>query len=77
MKKLNLKDYIGAIVILENYLDGAVADYENGDIENTDLIWSSINTIELLYSLTNPLLLLSRNEYRERMEKANHEIEVF
>ena len=69
-QKLNINDYTGAIMILENYLDGAVADYENGDIENDYLIQSSIDTIKLIYSLTSPLLLLRGIEYEERMDKA-------
>lgn len=35
-------NYKGASIILENYLDGAIADYENGDVENDDVIMSSI-----------------------------------
>lgn len=70
MKKINLEDYRGAIVVLENYLDGAVSDYECGTVDNDSLIWDSIRTIKLLYSLANPILLLGGNEYEERMLKA-------
>lgn len=70
MKKINLEDYRGAIVILENYLDGAVSDYEYDTVDNDSLIWDSIRTIKLLYSLVNPILLLGGNEYEERMLKA-------
>ena len=35
-------NYKGASIILENYLDGAIADYENGDVENDEVIMSSI-----------------------------------
>lgn len=70
-KDINLDDYYGAICVLENYLYGAIADYENGDVENDSLIWDSIRTIELIYSLTEPILLLGEvRDYRERMEAA-------
>ena len=69
-KNLNIDDFTGAIVLMENYLDGAVADYENGRIENTSIIDSCIETIKLIYSLTEPILLLGGNEYEERMKIA-------
>ena len=62
-QKLSINNFIGAIVLMENYLDGAVADYENGDIENTSIIDSCIETIKLIYSLTEPILLLTDKEY--------------
>ena len=67
---LEYSDYLGAIVVMENYLDGAVADYENGDVENDNLIWSCIETIKLLQGLCNPWLLLGGNEYEKRMNEA-------
>lgn len=39
--KINLEDYRGAIVVLENYLDGAVSDYEYNTVDNDSLIWES------------------------------------
>ncbi len=68
--KLKTENYLGAIAVLENYLDGAIADYENGDVENDSLIQDSIETIKLIYALTNPILLYSVKEYEERMKKA-------
>ena len=67
---LSLEDYSGALCVLENYLDGAVADYEQGQVENIYLIECSINVIKLIYSLCNPWLLLGGLEYEERMNKA-------
>jgi len=67
---LDLEDYRGALCVLENYLDGAVADYEQGQVENDYLIECSIKTIKLIYSLCNPWLLLGGLEYEERMKKA-------
>lgn len=69
-KRLELEDYNGAICVMENYLDGALADYENGDVENDYLIDSCIKTIELIYANTNPILLYASRDYRERFEKA-------
>lgn len=69
--QIELDNYYGAICVLENYLFGAVADYENGDVENDSLIWDSIRTIELLYTLSEPILLYGDiKNYRERMERA-------
>ena len=31
-QKHDIDEYVGAILVLENFLDGAVADYENGDV---------------------------------------------
>lgn len=71
---LNYDDYIGAIVVMENYLDGAVADYEDGQVENDSLIWSCIKTIKLIQGLSNPWLLLGGNEYEKRMNEAKERL---
>lgn len=42
------KDYSGAICVLENFLEGALADYEEGDVDNVMLIE---NCIEAIYEL--------------------------
>lgn len=68
-QKYDMDDFAGAIVVLENYLDGAVADYEDGQIENDYIIHSCINTLKLIYANTKPILLLFGNEYEERMKK--------
>lgn len=70
-KRIELEDYAGAIDVMENYLDGALADFENGDVENTYLMECCINTIKLIYSLTEPFLLYgSVNDYEERLKDA-------
>ena len=71
--KFDTDDYYGAICVLENYLDGALADYECDQVENDLLIEHSINAIELL-ELSLFGYGLSR-EYRERYEKKKKEIE--
>lgn len=75
MKKyLDINDFTGAEIIMENYLDGALADYENGDVENGSLIESCIKTLKLIYANCNPWLLMgSVKEYEERYEKAKKE----
>ena len=69
-KYLDYDDYFGAVAVMENFLDGAVADYEQGDVENTALIEGCINAIKLIYAMCNPWLLLGGNEYEKRMNDA-------
>jgi hypothetical protein len=70
-KQIDYNDYAGAIDVMENYLDGALADFENGQVENTHLIEGCINAMKLIYSLANPWLLLgSVKDYEERFENA-------
>ena len=40
--------YQGACVVLCNYLDGAVADYEEGNVNNVNLILSAIAGLKKL-----------------------------
>ena len=76
MKKyLDIDDYNGAICVMENYLDGALADYEQGQVDNDYLIVCCINTIKLIYSQCNPWLLLgSIKDYQERYEQAKKKL---
>ena len=66
-------NYFGAICVLENYLDGALADYEDGQVENDYLIEQSINALELMGI---SMFGYYGNEYRERYEKAKENKEV-
>ena len=54
---------IGACIVLCNYLDGAVADYENGDVDNILLIEDCIATLKMLGDV-------SWLHYSKRMDKA-------
>lgn len=54
----------GAMIVLCNFLDGAVADYEEGWLENLSLIEDCINTLKLLGDFTG------YQEYKERITKA-------
>jgi len=57
--------YNGAVLVLENYLDGAVADFESGniDFENMYAITNCISAIKLLGSVDYLF-------YRDRMKEA-------
>lgn len=73
--KVNLdkERVLGAIVVLENYLDGAVADYENGQIDDNDTtcLEDSIYVHKILdLVLTDGWKALSGDEYEERFLKA-------
>lgn len=56
-------EHIGAVVVLEDYLDGAVHDYEEGRIEEDYVIMSCISALRLM----NDSEWL---DYYLRMEKA-------
>jgi hypothetical protein len=74
-KYLDLDDFRGAIAVMENYLDGALADYEDGQVENDNLIVGCLNTMRLIYSQCNPWLLFGLKEYQERYENAKRKLE--
>ena len=62
-KKKQYQDFTGAIIVMENFLDGALYDYEDGLIDNTILIEGCINALEVLGDY-------SAFEYRQRFESA-------
>jgi len=74
-KYLDIEEFNGAICVMENYLDGALPDYERGDVENSYLIESCLNAMALIYSNCNPWLLFGLKELRERFEKAKEKNE--
>lgn len=75
MKKyLDIDDFNGAICVMENYLDGALADYEDGQVENDNLIVGCLNAMELIYAQCNPWLLFGLKDYKERYEKAKERL---
>ncbi len=53
---INKEKVIGAIVVLENYLDGALADFEEGSVDNTDIIEDCIYVHKKLELVYNPFL---------------------
>ena len=75
-KYLDIETFNGAICVMENYLDGALPDFENGDVENSYLIESCLDTMALIYANCNPWLLFGLKELRERFEKAKERLGV-
>ncbi len=62
----------GAIVVLENYLDGAISDFENGDVENTAIIEDCIYAHRILdLVLTGGWISLENDKYEERFNEVN------
>ena len=59
------KDYHGAYIVLDNFLEGAVADYENGEIENASLIEECI---QALYKIG---YWCEAEQYIERIKKVS------
>ena len=47
-KKVKIDDCGYAIPVLINYLEGAIADFEENMLETDCCIWGSINTLYLL-----------------------------
>ena len=76
--KVNIDEnkVLGAIAVLENYLDGALADFENGQIDDdmTCVLEDSIYVNKILnIILTKGWKALSGDEYEERYLKAKAE----
>ena len=67
-RQFDTRDYEGAVGVLENYLDGALADFENGDVDNYYLIDHSINTLELIQESVMGFSVA--RDYRNRFVKA-------
>ena len=44
--------YVGASFVLENFLDGAIADYEDGNVDNKEMIISCIYALKKLGDAT-------------------------
>jgi len=59
------KQYYGAIAVLENFLDGAIADWGNGAVTNKFLIK---NCIEAIIAL-NPIYEIDYREVLDKLEK--------
>ena len=63
-KKVTQKDCEGAKIILINFLDGAIADFEENMIDNDFLINGCINTLYILGDTAEA------DDYEKRMNKA-------
>ena len=60
-----------AIAILENYLDGAVPDMLNGDVENTDFVLDAIYMHKILTEVDCPFSCLIENKYEKQIREKN------
>ena len=64
-----------AILVIENHLDGAVPDYENGDVENVEFLEDLAYVHEVLeYASTHGWSNLHKDEYVERIKKAKEKL---
>ena len=71
--KININEdkILGAIGVLENYIIGALADYEQGQIEETTCLEDSIYIYKILTLVsTHGFSALTGCEYEERFLKA-------
>ncbi len=65
---------LGAVAVLENYLDGALADFEDDQVENVEFLEDCIYVHRLLdLVLTHGWKALSGDEYTERFNKKMQE----
>ena len=72
MVKVNIDSdrVIGALVVLENYLDGALADFEDDMVEDNTALEDSIYVHKILERAVSPFSCLIGDEYEERYLKA-------
>ena len=72
--ELDRERVVGAIALLENYLDGAVHDYENGDVDNSDFISDCIYVHKMLECVYNPFKSIVGDEYEKRFLAAKRKL---
>ena len=69
--KIDETRLLSTIALIENHLDGAVADFENGGVDNVEFLDDLIYVRKLLtIASTHGWSALSKDEYEERMEDA-------
>ena len=72
--KIDETRLISTITLIENHLDGAVADYEKGKVDNVDFLEDLVYVHKMLEKAsTHGFSALSGDEYEERMKKAKEE----
>ena len=62
---------LAAITVLENYLDGAVPDMINGDVENKDFVLDVIYIHKALTKVNSPFSYLHENKYEKMLKEAS------
>ena len=73
--KLDETRLTSTIALIENHLDGAVADYENGDVENVEFLEDLAYIHEVLTSVvTHGWSRFIKDEYVERIKKAKERL---
>ena len=67
----------GAIVLLENYLDGALADLEQGNIDDIDMIEDCVYVHKLLENelISIPFITQFPSEYQERLKAIKEKVD--
>lgn len=64
-----MEKFDGGLIVIENYLDGAVHDYERGTVKNGEFIESCILSLKRLGGCC-------WYDYYERMKRAGYEFKV-
>ena len=69
--KIDETRLLSTIALIENHLDGAVADFEYGQVENVEFLDDLVYVHKILeMASTHGFSALSGDEYEERMQKA-------
>ena len=64
-------DTLGAEAVLENYLNGALYDLEQGEVINYDFVFSCIIGLDIIYQNKKlPFGILLSREFKDRFMKA-------
>lgn len=67
----------GAITVLENYLDGALADLEQGNTDAIEMIEDCVYVHKLLENemIGIPFIAQFPSEYQERLQKIKEKVD--
>lgn len=67
----------GAIVLLENYLDGALADLEQGNIDDIGMVEDCVYVHKLLENelIGIPFICQFPSEYQERLKEIKERVD--
>ena len=69
--KIDESRLLSTIALIENHLDGAVSDFEQGQVENVDFLDDLVYVHKILeMASTHGFSALAGDEYEERMKKA-------
>ena len=69
--KIDESRLLSTIALIENHLDGAVSDFEQGQVENVDFLDDLVYVHKILeMASTHGFSAFVGDEYEERMNKA-------